>query len=302
MVQRVALDPRRVLLGVRAPDRQALLLQMANALLTAPGMPHAVGPQALVEALMERADGDNFMVDEGIVVPHARLPGVLGPRICLATLAEPLPWEGDVARVVVLIVGPPSRPGALLQVMGRLARLLIDPANRARVEQATDPVALATWLQSTVREEDAPILAEDIMRPSHGRFHPDLPLPSLTQMMAEMNLDAAGITDADRRLVGQVTADDLFTHGIPDFFRQLKSVSFIAEFDPFEKYFEKDHDLLVKDIMNQQLATCGPHATALEVVFLLSVKRFPKVYVVDAERRLLGVIDRIRVLDRIFNL
>ena len=45
-------------------------------------------------------------------------------------------------------------------------------------------------------------------------------------------LDAAGITDANRRLVGQVTADDLFTLGMPDFFRQLKSIAFIAEFDP----------------------------------------------------------------------
>jgi CBS domain-containing protein len=135
-----------------------------------------------------------------------------------------------------------------------------------------------------------------------GRVRPDMPVPSLVRAMAALNLDAAGITDDEGVLVGQVTADDLFTLGMPDFFRQLKSVAFIAEFDPFEKYFERESSLTVADVMTLPDAIVPPDATILEVVFLLSVKGHPKVYVVDDDRRLLGVIDRIRVLARIFDL
>jgi CBS domain-containing protein len=60
--------------------------------------------------------------------------------------------------------------------------------------------------------------------------------------------------------------------------------------------------LTVADVMTLPDAIVPPDATILEVVFLLSVKGHPKVYVVDDDRRLLGVIDRIRVLARIFDL
>ncbi|MEZ4474150.1 MAG: PTS sugar transporter subunit IIA [bacterium] len=302
MVHRVALDPRRVLLQISATDPESLLTRMTEALFTAPGISPELTVGEVVASLMAREAERSFALGDGVALPHARLKGVQGPRLCLATLATPLAWGEQTVSVVALMIGPARRPGALLQVMGRVARLLGGEDTRRRIEEAREPLALADWLQESVRESDAPILAEDIMRPSLGRIGPDQPLAGLVQRMAELNLDAAGITDDERRLVGQVSADDLFTHGVPDFFRQLKSVSFIAEFDPFEKYFDREHSLRVRDVMSTDVATVGPQATALEVVFLLSVKRYPKVYVVDQERRLMGVIDRIRVLDRIFNL
>jgi mannitol/fructose-specific phosphotransferase system IIA component (Ntr-type)/predicted transcriptional regulator len=302
MVHRVKLDPRRVLLGVTATDRDALLRKMAAALLKAPGMPLDLGADALVSAVLEREREESTLIAEGLALPHARIPGVQGPRVCLAVLADPIDWNGMPVRIVVMMVGPMKQPGALLQVTSRLSRMLTDGPTRHLIESATDPVALAEWLQTNVQEEDAPILAEDVMRPALGLFSPEDPISELIRVMAQRNLDAAGVTDKDRKLVGQVSADDLFTLGVPDFFRQLKSVSFIAEFDPFERYLDREHKLLVRDVMNADYAKVPPTATALEVVFLLSVKRYPKVFVVDAEDHLLGVIDRIRMIDRVFNL
>lgn len=301
MVHRVALDPRRLLLGIAAADRETLLHHMARAVLTAPGMSSELTPDAIVHAVLAR-EAEHTSVIEGVALPHTRIQGVSGPRICVATLTAPLDWGGQPVQTVILMLGPPKRPGALLQVMGRVAALLADPESRKVIETATDHLRLAQWLEDNVREEDAPILASEIMRPALGLVRPDMTVAELVQRMAERNLDAAGVTDENLMLVGQVTADDLFTLGVPDFFRQLKSVSFIAEFDPFEKYFDKEETLHVRDVMNRNYVTLPPDATALEVVFELSVKHYPKVYVVDKAGRLLGVIDRIRVLDRIFNL
>jgi CBS domain-containing protein len=44
-----------------------------------------------------------------------------------------------------------------------------------------------------------------------------------------------------------------------------------------------------------------PSATLIEVIFLLSVKRYLKVFVTNPEGKLLGVIDRLAVLDRAIN-
>lgn len=298
----VPLDPARVLIGLRVADRDALLKAMATALVGAEGVTDAISVSALLAAIEDRDLERSVRISDGFAFPHARMPGVSGPRICLATLAEPVDYHGAPVSLVVMLLGPQEKPGVMLQVMASVAKLIHDPKSRRIIERANDAVTLAAWLDRNIREEDGPLLAREIMRASLGRVRPDMPVPSLVRAMAALNLDAAGITDDDGVLVGQITADDLFTLGMPDFFRQLKSVAFIAEFDPFEKYFREESSLTVRDVMTPPQATVSPDATILEVVFLLSVKKHPKVYVVDADRRLVGVIDRIRVLDRIFDL
>lgn len=301
-MQPVPLDPARVLIGLRVKDRDALLHIMADAILKAKGVPETLRPADLIAAIEDREIERSVHIANRFAFPHARLPGIKGPRICLATLAEPVDYHGAPVDLVVMLVGPQEKPGIMLHVMAAIARLIDDPEARRTVERANDAVTLAAWLDGQIHEADGPLLAREIMRPSLGRVRPDMPVPSLVRAMAGLNLDAAGITDDRGVLVGQVTADDLFTMGMPDFFRQLKSVAFIAEFDPFEKYFEAESTLTVSDVMSSPDAVVAPDATILEIVFLLSVKKHPKVYVCDEERRLLGVIDRIRVLDRIFDL
>lgn len=298
----IRLQPARVLINLTVPDREHLLREMATALLKAPGISPEISVDQLINALEEREVERSTRISDGFALPHARLIGVKAPRICVATLASPIDYHGASVSLVILLVGPQERPAEMLHVLGSIARLIRSPQSREVLDRANDAVTLAAWLDAHITEADGPLLARDIMRASLGRVRPDMPVPSLVRAMAALNLDAAGITDDDGVLVGQITADDLFTLGMPDFFRQLKSVAFIAEFDPFEKYFERESTLTVTDVMTPPEAIVAPDATILEVVFLLSVKGCPKVYVVDADRRLLGVIDRIRVLDRIFDL
>lgn len=271
-------------------------------MLNAPGLDASLTVDKIIQATEEREIGRSTQFGKGFALPHARLPGVKGPRICVATLAEPVDYNGEPVSLAILLIGPQERPGIMLQTLSAIARLIRDPKTRDVIERANDAVTLSAWLTAHLQEEDGLITAVDVMRPSLGRVRPDMPVPSLVRAMAALNLDAAGITDDAGTLVGQITADNLFTLGMPDFFRQLKSVAFIAEFDPFEKYFEREATLTVADVMTPPVAIVAPAATILEIVFMLSVKGHPKVYVVDERNHLLGVIDRIRVLDRIFDL
>jgi predicted transcriptional regulator len=101
--------------------------------------------------------------------------------------------------------------------------------------------------------------------------------------------------------VGEITCDLLFKKGMPDFFSQLASVGFIKNFDPFEKYFEQEANSVAADVMSDDFAAVPETATLMEIVYLLSVRGYWKVYVVREGKRI-GVIDRAAVLDRILNL
>ncbi|MCB9526390.1 MAG: PTS sugar transporter subunit IIA [Myxococcales bacterium] len=294
-----------ILLDLDAPDREAALAALSTALHGALSRDATLGCDATAfhDALLAREGAGATALGAGFACPHVRLEGLPRLAVGLAALRKPVAWgESESVEWLTLVAAPQAEPAAALKLMGRLAELAQAVETRPFLRQARDKAEVARWLAGKLRGDEAPLTAADIMRTSLGQIGPDTPVPEITQRMGALNLDCAGITDSDRRLLGQVTADDLFTLGMPDFFRQLKSVSFIAEFDPFEKYFSKEAHLKARDVMTKDVAKVPPTATILEIVHLLSVHRYPKVFVVDEADRLLGVIDRIRVVDRLLNL
>ena len=269
-------------------------------MVAAPGLPADLTPSGLLARIDDRFAEKCSWLGHGVLAVSLRPAGVQGVRLALATLETPLSVDGEEARWVCLVLSPRERPVQGVRLLDQIRSLVQDPAYRTYVEGAESAEALAPWLDARLQQIDGPLTARDLMRPSLDRVGPDIPVTELVGRMAELGLDCAGITDEDRRLVGQVTASDIFTFGVPDFFRQLKSVSFIPEFDPFERYFATESTLRAKDVMSPRFAALPPDATVLEVVFALSVQGHPKVFVVEDER-LIGVIDSIRVVDRILS-
>ena len=145
------------------------------------------------------------------------------------------------------------------------------------------------------------VLARDIMRKPLANVHPDTPLREVTRIMMTYRLDAIAVVAEDETMLGEISCEHLFKRGMPEFFSQLRSVSFIRAFDPFEKYFEGEGHTLARDVMMQDYAAVDVDATLMEVVFALAVQRHTKVHVLDNGKRI-GAIDRIQVLDRVINI
>ncbi len=285
-------------------DLTPIIRLLCELVVKAPGVPSELDIDELLADVQDRdARGGTVRVSRDMVCLHLRRPDVEAVRVSICTLVRPVAWtDGENAQIICLLASPRERPVQSLRVFAQLERLMADPAAVAWILNGTDANDLAPWLDARLHEDDSTLTARDLMRPSMARIGPDTPVPTLAHAMARYNLDAIGITDENRKLLGMVTADDLFAIGLPDFFHQLESVGFLAEFDPFERYFAKEQSLLARDVMQRNPLTLPPDATVLEVVFALTVKKAPKVFVVEADGRLVGVLDRIRVIDRILEL
>lgn len=120
-------------------------------------------------------------------------------------------------------------------------------------------------------------------------------------MMSREQLRAIPVLDDQKRVVGEITSEQLFRYGLPDFFAKLKSVSFIAEFDPFEKYFADERNVPVGDVMETNARIVPLDYTVMEIVFDLAIQRFNKLYVTDADGHWVGTIDQGTVLNNVIN-
>lgn len=256
----------------------------------------------VLERIVEREERGATVLGRGVACPHALVPGFPGVGIAVARLRTSLDF-GAAERVdlVFLVVGNRTRASVMLKVLAEIARLASDRQVVSGLRAQQTPERLAGALKAQFHDIGIDLQAQDVMRDPHVYLTPDLPLTHVVREMLRYNVDAMGIVDGGHRLIGEVTSDLLFKLGLPEFFTQLKSVSFIGDFDPFEKYFENEPGRSVGDVMSADFATVAEDTPILEVIFKLAVQQHAKVYVLR-HGVLVGVIDRSRVLEKILSM
>ncbi|HEX71697.1 MAG TPA: CBS domain-containing protein [Candidatus Hydrogenedentes bacterium] len=299
-------DESLVLHQVAAADKWSLIAQMVDALAaSAPlqAQQDRISRAMLLDAVKAREKERSTALGNGVAFPHARIPGLRRAVLCVALPQEPVDFDapdGQPASVVVMILVPEDQPQIALQLMAQFARLLSDPVEREALMGLHTVSGLRGYISRRVLENDTPVTARDIMRAPVAVVHPDTPLKEVTRIMNERLLDTIMVVEDDGALAGEITCDNLFKLGMPHFFTQLKSIAFISEFDPFEKYFADESRALARDVMTHDFTPVPEDATLLEIVFELAVHQRPIVYVVR-DGKCVGVIDRILVLDRVIS-
>lgn len=299
------LDASQILVGCDESDTRRLIDKMVDVLLS-PGVRKlnpAIDKKRLSEAICSRETERPTTTGKGLAFPHARIEGFSGIGISLAIMKQPVDFGGDgnSVRLVCLIVVPQDAPMTTLKVMARIAQFFRNEANRNALLSASSGAEVVSLLASGELSLDIPVTARDIMVSPSAFVRTETPLREVARTMHARRLQAMAVVDDQGKLVGEITADGLFQFGLPEFFQHLKSVSFISEFDPFEKYFEREAQSTAEQLMGTKICRMRPEATLLEIVFALAVQRFAQVYVVDADDRWVGMIDRAAVLNNVIN-
>lgn len=287
-------------------DKAALLDRMCTAL----QRPKLVrqNPDLTVEAIrsaiLQREEAGATAIGDGMAFPHARMKGFCGLGLSLAILRKPIDFGGGAqgpVRMACMIVVPEGAPMLTLKIMSRMARVFRDPALRDSLFAAATREEAYRILSASDMSLDIPVTAKDIMDPCGPKTGLDTTLREVTKTLHAQRLDVIAVVDEAGRLEGEILSDRLFQFGLPDFFQQLKSVSFISEFDPFEKYFEQEAHSRARDLVTRDLCRMPPESTLLEIVFELVVKRRRQVYIVDAQGKWIGTVDRAAVLNNVLN-
>lgn len=126
---------------------------------------------ARLASLGKITDGDAFIAEvfhreslgptalgEGLAVPHGKSSAVAEAAFAVATLSQPLEWEGvdgpEKVELIVLLAIPPAEAGSThIQVLTELTSRLADDALRARVMAATSAEDLLAALQDAPQDD-----------------------------------------------------------------------------------------------------------------------------------------------------
>jgi mannitol/fructose-specific phosphotransferase system IIA component (Ntr-type) len=125
------LNSRAFLRPLEARTRDEAIAALAGAAANVTGVARA----EIEKAVLEREEMMSTGIGDGLAVPHARLAGMSSILVAVGVSDEGVDFnarDGEPARLVFMILTPLEDDGAQLEVLADIARLMRDPATRAR--------------------------------------------------------------------------------------------------------------------------------------------------------------------------
>ncbi|MGE5279509.1 MAG: PTS sugar transporter subunit IIA [Deltaproteobacteria bacterium] len=298
------MDPERILVGVKARTKEEVVRLLVDRLFAGvTGQLHGFDRNRVFDEVMRREKLHSTGIGNGLAFPHARLEGWGGLRMALALCPAGMDFasvDGAPVYAVCLMVSSQNEPYAILQAMAAMARFFADEDN-ARILREGRLMAEDVFekFRSVGIKATEIIVARDIARPATLVVTPQTSIEEVTRLMHLNQRDILPVVGEDGAFLGEISCLEIFQYGMPDFFKQLHTISFVRHIDPFERYFRIRRDLKVKDFPIEKDARVVEEATLLEVIFEMTVKNRSMLFVVRRDGTLAGMIDRFCVIDKV---
>jgi len=261
----------------------------------------AIDKEEVLRQVIEREKLQSTGVGSLVAFPHARIQGWGEFAVALGISRKGIDFDSadkKSVNFICLMISSQEEPYIILQTMAAVARIVSKNENIEIFLKGKAPEDIVKVFLAQGVEATRVILARDIMRPIKVVAHLDSRVEDVARLMHLHHYDIIPVIDKDNRFYGEISCFHIFEYSIPDFFHQLNTVSFVRHFDPFEKYFKIKHSLTVRDILKSKGTAISKETTLVEIIFQLTVKNNPKLFVVDGDN-LLGEIDRFSIVDKI---
>jgi CBS domain-containing protein len=102
------------------------------------------------------------------------------------------------------------------------------------------------------------------------------------------------------KLVGELTSRELLSLGMPKYLDLILNPAMLDSFEPFEKFFQQENTLTVREVCRRDIITVPPNAPVVQVTHLMMTKQKRRIYVVD-ETGLKGIILRKNIVAKVLH-
>ncbi len=252
------------------------------------------------QAVLEREQAHTTGMGNCVAFPHARINECSDFCCVIGYSREGIDYgsiDGKPCHLLCLMISCIDKPYIILQVMADLARLICERDIDLSKGNFTSE-ELYELIVKNIKVKKGVILAKDMMRPVGVAVKLTDSVQHASRTMHLTHKDILPVLDEEGSLMGEISCLDIFRYGIPDFFSQLQTVSFVNHIDPFEKYFKYQKTLLVKDVYKKNVPVIDHKQTLMEIIFEMAVHNHSLLFVTD-EHKLVGVIDRFSIIDKI---
>lgn len=262
----------------------------------------SVSLERTIRAILDREAMQTTGLGNHLAFPHGRIPGWGSFASVIGISKNGIEFhsvDGLPVQVICLMVSSEDEPYVILKAMAAFSRIFHTVQHPLDLFRGNSLEQILLKIQKTETKTRKQIIAHDLMRPVKAVVNLNTSIEEVARTMHMHHLDVLPVVDDQKKFYGIISCSDIFSYGIPDFFNQLHTVSFVRHIDPFEKYYKLRKNLKASDlIQSDRSSAISKENTLLEVVFQLTVKQHSRLFILD-DGMLAGEIDRFSIVDKI---
>jgi len=253
------------------------------------------------QRLQEREKKITSYVDYGVAIPHTKIDGLKRVLVGVVTSSKGFEAQdppGVKIHLLFLVLAPAEKNTLMLQTLAAVARLCHAKEMRETIRRIKSPARIIRQIEESGVDVKSTITAADVMTPAPAVLQPEMPLEEAISLIISSPDDGLPVTDAQGKLLGELSSVEILAIGLPKYVDLLKDDSFLTQFEPFENYFQQEKQLTVRDVMTREILTVEEDTPIIKVTNMLVSGRKPRLYVVR-DGRLHGIVYRRDLLSRV---
>ena len=252
----------------------------------------------LMEIVLRRDEEAPTAYATGIAIPHIRMDGFEDTVVGMTFLQNPIDFDGTMVSWVVLIITDRTSSNVYLNIVAALLRLSKDPQAMSILRNAPDGHAVIQHLKKMNVEVKKDICIADIMINNPVSVSPDSTLRELNYLMNLHKVAGLPVVDANGKYLGEVHILNVLKVGIPEYMMMMDNLNFLMSFEPLEKLFDKQDEVLVREIMVMDGFFLRPEASIIEAVFEM-INHHKRYMSVVKDGKLVGLVTAMDILRKV---
>lgn len=283
---------RRIKMDLAARTKDQAVCELLD-VIAAEGVP--LDRETILTSVREREEVENTSYGRGFAFPHARTDAVSEMFILIGVsrqgLEDKTP-DGIPVHVVCLLLTPSTIAKLYLQTLSGLAAFARMEGTLQRVLAAEKPADLIKLISEANVTVDKELMVKDVMRRDVATVTPDHTLKHVANEMFRHRLSALAVVDARGHLLGVITDRDLIKAALPDYKSLISNLNQSIDVEPFEELLKQEDKIKVSQLYSEDFETVTPDTRIVEVAAMMIFKDLRRVFVVDQENNLVGILLR----------
>ena len=290
------LNENLIVVGSAGSNKVDIIKELIE--MVAESYPNSLPKEILSKSVFERENLGGTTFPSGIAIPHARLDQFDDLIIAIAIPKAPFVENQITITMVVLILTASNKPALYLNCLSAFARLSQDKNLYPKLLQVRNANEFIDLLEDSPYQVKTTVLVENVMNANIKGVQPETKLKEINDILFENKLSYLPVISENGELVGEIRFFNIMELGIPDYARNMGTLSFTSSLESFENLISKEDKITAKEIMNKPQYTLSPKATLLEAAALMLQLHDRQIAVVDG-KKLVGVISYMDILNKI---
>lgn len=230
------------------------------------------------------------VIAPGLAVPHARISSIDKPLVAMACCPDGIDFNGQMVKVIVLLLTPLAEPNLHLQLMAALAKDFSEENAINQVAKSATPSDVMTYFKKQEVVMVDYLTAKEVMRENVITLSDSSTLLEAINSFSCSNAEEFPVVDINGKLKGIVSLTDLLRHCLPENMLWMEDLSSIYKMQPFAEMLKNACTTKISEIMNQDFITVSEDVPAVQLAKLFLTDGIRCLVVINKEGNLSGII------------